>query len=209
MTELRVYLRIESLRRQFAAYMGSPTRARGYVPLEGMHSLIVEIAPALAIHRVIDFALKSVPNAEPGMLYVERQYGILELHSMDMADLEAAGRAILDGIEAKAADQLRPHVLYTDIVNDVTDQHAVILDRNREASMILPGECLLLVEMVPALFAAVAANEAERIAPGLTLVDCQMIGASGRVFMSGNRADAERARDHILKTLAAIEGREK
>lgn len=207
MTELRVYLRIESLGRQFAAYMGSPTRGRGYVPLEGMHSLIVEIAPALAIHRVIDLALKSVPEAEPGMLYVERQFGILELHALEMAHLEAAGRAILDGIGAKESDQLRPQVLYTDIVADVTDQHAVILNRNRDASMMLPGECLLLVEMAPALFAAVAANEAERVAPGLTLVDCQMIGASGRVFMSGPMDEAERARDHILATLAAIEGR--
>ncbi len=146
MTELRVYLRSRALRRQFAAYMGSPTRARGYVPLEGMHSLIVEIAPALAIHRVIDLALKSVPEAEPGMLYVERQFGILELHSLDMAELDAAGAAILDGIGAAASDQLRPQILYTDIVDAVTDQHAVILNRNREASMILPGECLLLVE---------------------------------------------------------------
>jgi hypothetical protein len=85
----------------------------------------------------------------------------------------------------------------------------VILDRNRDASMILPGECLLLVEMAPALFAAVAANEAERAAPNLTLVDCQMIGASGRVFMSGTMQDATRARDRILETLAAIEGRGK
>jgi hypothetical protein len=75
--------------------------------------------------------------------------------------------------------------------------------------MILPGECLLLVEMVPALFAAVAANEAERVAPRLTLVDCQMIGASGRVFMSGEMRDCETARDHILRTLDAVEGREK
>ena len=209
MTELRVYLKIESLRRQFAAYMGSPTRGRGYVPLEGMHSLIIEIAPALAIHRVIDLALKSVPEAEPGMLYVERQYGILELHSLDAAHLDAAGQAVLDGIGAKASDQLRPHVLYTDIVEAVTDQHAVILNRNRDASMILPDESLLLVEMQPALFAAVAANEAERVAPNLTLVDCQMIGASGRVFLSGATEDAERARDHILKTLEAVEGREK
>jgi hypothetical protein len=207
MTELRVYLKIENLRRQFAAYMGSPTRARGYVPLEGMHSLIVEIAPALAIHRVIDLALKSVPAAEPGMLYVERQFGILELHSLDIADLDAAGRSILEGMGASEADQLRPQVLYTDIVDRVTDQHAVILNRNREASMILPGECLLLVEMAPALFAAVAANEAEKAAPGLTLVDCQMIGASGRVFVSGERADMEAARERILATLASVKGR--
>ncbi|HXO42909.1 MAG TPA: hypothetical protein VN999_15780, partial [Thermoanaerobaculia bacterium] len=47
--ELRVYLPIASLQRQFAAYLGTPTRARGYPPLEGDHALIVEVAPGLAI----------------------------------------------------------------------------------------------------------------------------------------------------------------
>ncbi|HEY7750377.1 MAG TPA: hypothetical protein VH933_17075 [Aestuariivirgaceae bacterium] len=207
MTELRVYLMIENLRRQFAAYMASPTRARGYIPIEGMNSLIIEIAPALAIHRVLDLAMKSVPEAEPGMLYVERQFGILELHDNDLDRLKHAGRSVLEGIGAAAKDQLKPKVLYTDIVEEVTDQHAVILNRNREASMILPGESLLLVEMVPALFAAVAANEAEKAAPDATLVDCQMIGASGRIFISGNSVSVATARSHILNTLAAIEGR--
>jgi hypothetical protein len=206
-TELRVYLTIENLRRQFAAYMASPTRARGYIPIEGMNSLIIEIAPALAIHRVMDLAVKSVPEAEPGMLYVERQFGILELHDNDLERLNRAGQSVLRGIGAKSADQLKPQVLYTDIVEEVTDQHAVILNRNREASMILPGESLLLVEIVPALFAAVAANEAEKAAPDTTLVDCQMIGASGRLFISGNRASIGAARDHILKILSAIPGR--
>jgi hypothetical protein len=206
-SELRVYLLIESLRRQFAAYMASPTRARGYVPIEGMHSLIIEMAPALAIHRVIDLALKSVPEAEPGMLYVERQFGILELHDDNLERLKQAGRSVLEGIGAKAADQLKPQVIYTDIVEDITDQHAVILNRNREASMILPGESLLLIEVVPALFAAVAANEAEKAAPSATLVDCQMIGASGRLFFSGERENLAEARAHILNVLAAIPGR--
>jgi len=88
MADMRVYLRLESLQRQFAAYLATPVRGRGYVPLEGMHSLIVEIAPALAIHRVTDLALKSVPDAEPGILYVERQFGILEVHSFNPDDLE-------------------------------------------------------------------------------------------------------------------------
>jgi hypothetical protein len=73
--------------------------------------------------------------------------------------------------------------------------------------MILPGESLLLVEVVPALFAAAAANEAEKAAPACTLVDCQMIGASGRLFISGERAGIGLARDHILQVLAAISGR--
>ena len=207
MTELRVYLKLESLRPQFAAYMGSPTRARGYVPLEGMHSLIVEIAPALAIHHVTDVALKSVPEAEPGILYTERQFGILEVHSLKMEDIERAGAAVLAAIGRSPADQLKPQVLYSEIVESITDAHAVILNRNREASMILPGESLLLIEMVPALFAAHAANEAERAAPRATLVDCQMIGASGRLFMSGEKAALDTARERILRALSEVEGR--
>ena len=45
------------------------------------------------------------------------------------------------------------------------------------------------------------------IAPKLTLVDCQMIGASGRLFMSGEKSELERARDHIVATLKAVKGR--
>ena len=207
MTELRVYLPIENLRPQFAAYMGTPTRARGYPPLEGSNSLIIEVAPGLAIERIIDLALKSVPSVEPGILFVERQFGVLELHSNDADEVNRAGAAVLKGIGRKAADQLKPRVLYTDVIEDITDQHAVIINRNRQASMILPGETLLIFEMVPALFAAVAANEAEKVAPENTLVDVQMIGAAGRIYISGRNSGIQRAKERIVKTLEAIEGR--
>ena len=207
-TDIRVYLLVEDLQRQFAAYLGTPTRARGYPPYEGEHALIVEVSPALAIERVIDLALKAVPAVQPGILYVERQFGVLEIHAADVADVRRAGQAILNGTGATAADQLRPRVLYHDIIEDITDQHAVILNRNRQASMIMPGETLLVYEMTPALFAAVAANEAERAAPGLTVVDVQMIGAAGRLYISGNLKDVTTARDRITEVLAGIEGRE-
>ena len=42
--ELRVYLTVEDLQPQFAAYLGTPTRARGYPPFAGQHALIIEIA---------------------------------------------------------------------------------------------------------------------------------------------------------------------
>ena len=73
--------------------------------------------------------------------------------------------------------------------------------------MILPGESLLLVEMTPALFAAAAANEAEKVAPENTLVDVQMIGASGRVFISGAPEGIHRARDRIMLVLENIAGK--
>ncbi|WP_197375731.1 microcompartment protein [Mycolicibacterium baixiangningiae] len=207
-TDIRVYLLVEDLQRQFAAYLGTPTRARGYPPYAGEHALIVEVSPALAIERVIDLALREVPGIQPGILYVERQFGVLEIHSGNLSDVRRAGEAILTGTGNKASDQLRPRVLYHDIITDITDQHAVILNRNRQASMILPGQSLLVYEMTPALFAAVAANEAERAAPGLTVVDVQMIGAAGRLYIGGSVADVTTARDRITSVLAAIEGRD-
>lgn len=207
MPELRVYLPIENLQRQFAAYLGTPTRARGYPPVEGQHSLIIEVAPGLAIERVTDLALKSVPNVEPGILFVERQFGVLEVHSDDLADIEAAGKAILEGLRATATDQLAPRILYSDVIEDLTDQHAVIINRNRDASMVLPGESLLVCEMTPALFASVAANEAEKAAPGITIVTVSMIGAAGRLYLSGSTEQVTTARDAITSALTAIDGR--
>lgn len=207
MTELRVYLPIEDLQPQFAAWLSSPTRARAYPPFRGQNSLIIEVAPALSIHRITDLALKVAPDMEPGILFTERQFGLLELHADDMADLDAAGQAILKGIKAKASDQLAPKILYHDIVEDLSDQHAIILNRSRDGSILIPGVALLIFEMTPALFACVAANEAEKVAPGATINDVQMMGASGRIFMSGTVAEMEIARDRIIDVLKKIEGR--
>jgi hypothetical protein len=68
--ELRVYLLVQNLQPQFAAYLGTPTRARGYPPFAGQHALIVEVAPALAIERVTDLTLRAVPAVEPGITEV-------------------------------------------------------------------------------------------------------------------------------------------
>jgi hypothetical protein len=207
-TELRVYLPIDGLQRQFAAYLAVPTRARGYPPTEGDHALIVEVAPGLAIERVTDLALRAAPAVEPGILFVERHFGVLEVHARSAVDVRRAGRAILEGIGRDAGDQLRPVLLYCDVIDDVTDQQAVIINRSRQASMILPGQSLLVCEMAPALFAAVAANEAEKAAPENTLVDVAMIGASGRLYIAGTSEGVGRAAGEIGRLLAGIEGRE-
>jgi hypothetical protein len=205
--ELRVYLTLSDLQPQFSSWMSSPVGARGYVALQGTNALLVEIAPGLSIQRVIDLALKAEPSLEPGILAVERQFGILELHSHDRAALERGGQAILEWLGAKPEDQLRPQLLYSDILENVTDQHAVLMNRTRQASMVLPGQNMLLMEVAPALFGAHMANEAEKIAPDLTLVECSMIGASGRMYLSGSMASLEKAKAHIEKSLTAIAGR--
>jgi len=207
MTELRVYLPITDLQPQFTAYLSTPLRGRGYPPLEGNHSLIIEVAPALAIHRIVDLALKKSPGMEPGILFTERQFGLLELHSSDLSMIEDTGNAILHGIGAKAEDQLAPKILFHDIIENISDQHSIILNRSRDASILTPGVSLLIYEMQPALFACVAANEAEKVAPNAIVNDIQMMGASGRIFMSGSTEDMQKAKDAITQFLSNVKGR--
>ena len=207
MTELRVYLLVEDLQPQFATYMSTPLRARGFPAYAGEHSLIIEVSPALAIHRIADLALQAEPDMEPGILFAERQFGVLELHSPDLSGLRDAGDAILQGIGTKAESQLAPKLLYSGVIPAVADQHASIVNRTRGASMLLPGQALLLCEIEPALFACMAANEAEKEVPEVNIVDVQMIGASGRVFLSGKEADMLRAQERIKASLSTIAGR--
>ncbi|MCY4461093.1 MAG: hypothetical protein OXC26_11985 [Albidovulum sp.] len=207
MTELRVYLPIYDLQPQFAAYLSSPLRARGYPPFVGQHSLIIEVAPSLSIHRIADLALKAAPNMEPGILFTERQFGLLELHASERSEMEDAGRAILDGIGASPGDQFAPSTLFVDIIENISDQHAIILNRTRDGSILVPGSSLLLYELSPALFACAAANEAERAAPGAVINDVQMMGATGRVFLSGTPRELELAKAAIEAALETIDGR--
>jgi hypothetical protein len=74
--------------------------------------------------------------------------------------------------------------------------------------MIMPGQSLLVCEMTPALFAAVAANEAEKAAPENTLVDVAMIGASGRLYLAGTTEGVLRSRAAIERLLDSVEGRD-
>ena len=207
MTELRVYLPIYDLQPLFSAYLSTPLRARGYPPFEGQHSLIIEVSPALAIHRITDLALKAAPDMEPGILFTERQYGLLELHSSKRKELDEVGAAILKGIKSKASDQLSPKILFEDIIEDLSDQHSIILNRSRTASMLVPGHSLLVFEMAPALFACVAANEAEKATPAVIINDVQMMGVSGRVFISGSTSDLVKSKEAIIKTLKTVKGR--
>ena len=99
-------------------------------------------------------------------------------------------------------------MLFCDVIEDVTDRQAILINRTRGGSMILPGDSLLVCEVTPALFTALAANEAERAAPGVTLVDVSMIGVAGRVYLSGPIDAVTAARDAIIDALDQVEGRE-
>jgi hypothetical protein len=91
-----------------------------------------------------------------------------------------------------ATSATRPAVLASKIVSMLDPQHAFLINRNKIGSMALAGESLFVLEMQPASYAILAANEAEKAAR-IKIVDYRMIGATGRVYLSGAEADVRQA----------------
>lgn len=198
MATIRSYIFIDQLQPKTMCYMGS--FVRGFLPRTNMAALVVEVAPGLEIENITDIAVKSV-DVRPGLLVVERQYGYLELHSQQTASVKAAGEAILAYLGATEADAMKPEVLASRVVKRVDSYHAFLINRNKGGSMILSGESLFVLEMQPAAYAILACNEAEKAAD-IKVVDYRMMGATGRVYLSGEessiRAAAEAA-EHALR----------
>jgi hypothetical protein len=75
----------------------------------------------------------------------------------------------------------------------------------RYGDMLLPGESLLILETEPAGYVAFACNEALKAAR-IKLIDAQLFGAYGRLYLSGPEADIDAGRDAALRGVANIRG---
>ena len=202
--ELRTFTFLDVLQPQLAAFL--QTVAQGFLPLERQASLLIEIAPGIAINNVTDAALKQT-RVIPGMQIVERAYGLLEIHSFDQGEVRAAGRAILDRLGLKEEDRLRPRVLSEQTITGIDGHHAALIDRMRHGDMITEGQTLYTLEVHPAAYAGIAANEAEKAAP-IHLLEVITFGAVGRLWLGGGEAEIAEAAAAVKKMLESISGRE-
>ncbi|MBM3324862.1 MAG: hypothetical protein FJY66_04260 [Calditrichaeota bacterium] len=203
--DLRAYVFLDSLQPQYAAFLG--TVAQGFLPIAGMASLYVEISPGIEINRITDIALKST-RVTPGMQIVERLYGLLEVHSESQADVRQAGRAILEAVELTEEDRWKPRILSSQVVRRIDDHQAQLINRMRHGNMILGGQTLYVMEVEPAAYAALAANEAEKAAE-INILEVRAFGSFGRVYLGGEERDIDVAWRVAEQTIEGISGREK
>jgi hypothetical protein len=204
MADLRSFVFLDSLQPQLAAFLG--TIAKGFLPIAGEASLIVEISPGIEINRVTDIAVKAT-DVRPGMQVVERLYGMLEIHSPSQADVRQAGVAILAALKLSEKDRIKPRALSSQVILNVDDLQAQLINRNRQGMMLIPGESLYILEVEPAGYAAFAANEAEKAAE-INVVDVRMTGAFGRVYLGGEQRDIDVASVAANKAIESLTGRE-
>jgi microcompartment protein CcmL/EutN len=188
--ELRSFIFLSRLQPQTMCYLGS--WIRGSLPRSDVAAQVIEVAPSLDIEPLTDVAVKHA-DVKAGILVVERQYGYLEIHGGN-DEVQSAAAAVLDALGATARDATRPEVLAAKIITRLDPQQAFLVNRNKIGSMALAGESLFVLEMRPASYAILAANEAEKAAR-VKLVDYRMIGATGRVYLSGTEADIRQAAD--------------
>lgn len=201
MVELRAYVFLDRLQPQFAAYIGA--NARGYIPIPGMAAILVEIAPGVLINQVTDAAVKAA-NVQPGLMVVERHFGVLEFHSHAQAEVLHAGKAVLESLGMPLEARVKPKILSSQIIHKVNPYHAQMVNVSRLCSMLLPGQDLYILEVQPAAYITLAANEAEKTSQ-ITLVDCRSFGAVGRLYLGGKRSDVEQAAGAAQSAIGNLE----
>jgi microcompartment protein CcmL/EutN len=200
--KLRTYIFMDSLQPQLAEFMG--TTAQGFLPIPGDASLFVETAPGMAIHRVTDVALKAT-NVRLGMQVVERSFGSLEVHAADQGAVLESGRAILNALELKESQRQKPKIAWSETIRAIEPDHAVIINRQKKGSQLLPGYSMYILETEPAGYILYAANEAEKAA-NITLVDVRPFGAFGRLTIMGPEAEIDAAAKAAKQAIEKLEG---
>ena len=200
MADLRSSIFIDQLQPQTMCYLGSWVRGR--LPRTRMAAGVIEVAPGLDIEPLTDVALKHT-EVQAGILVVERQFGYLEFHSRSTSEVQSASEAVLDALGAIPSDAASPTILAAKLISRLDHQHAFLINRNKLGSMVLAGESLFVLEMQPASYAILAVNEAEKAAQ-IKVVDYRMIGATGRVYLSGDESDVRTAADAATASLEGL-----
>lgn len=201
---LRTYIFLDSLQPQLVGHICST--CRGFWPVPGEAALYIETAPGMAIHGLLDRALKNT-KVHPATIVVERSYGMVLLHLDDKGEVLSAGQSILEELGVKESGRIKPRLVTNQIIRSIEPDHAQCVNKIRFGAMINPGESLLIMETSPAAYIAYAANEAEKAAD-VKLLECTSFGAFGRLYMSGSEAEIDSAAQAAHAALSGITGQE-
>jgi ethanolamine utilization microcompartment shell protein EutL len=201
---LRTWAFIDRMQPQAAAHVAATSP--GDVPVAGMAELFIEVAPGNEIFRVADIALKAA-DVRPALQVVEREFGLLEIHSSQQAEVLAAGDAVLSHLGLTEADRLKPKVASAQFITNVSPYQAQLLNKWRKGSLLIPGESLFILEVAPAAYVSLAANEAEKAA-NIKIVENRAVGRFGRMFISGSESEVKAASQAAIGALEQLSGRD-
>ena len=200
--ELRTYILIDAMQPQYAALTG--ILQRGDVPVEGMAEVFMELAPASDVYEVLDVALKTT-DVRPGMLRVEREYGSLEIHAFFQEAVQVAGREALARFNLTEDDRRKAEVVSVKTITNIDAYEAQLVNQVSFGGLLLQGQTLCVIEVQPASYVMLAANEAEKAAH-ITLVNYQPSGRFGRLYIAGSESEVKVGRDAAVQAINSLPG---
>lgn len=198
---VRTFAFIDRMQAQTAAHIAAT--GQGDVPLEGMAELFIETAPGNVIFQIADIALKAA-DVRPSLQIVEREFGLLEIHSDNQEAVLSAGDAVLEHLGLTTAEVTKPQVASTQFITNVHAYQAQLLNKWRKGSLLIPGRSLFVLEVAPAAWISLAANEAEKHAQ-IEVIEIRAVGRYGRVFLAGTESEVATARDAAVAALEQVE----
>ena len=201
--QLRAFCHLDRIQPQFAAFVGAISM--GSPPVEGMSSLYVEMSPGNWVFRIVDQVLKAV-DVQPGAQRVERQFGMFEVHSAEQSEVLRAGEVVLEILELQADSRIAPQIASEQIITNVHPYQAQVLNRTNRGTMIEGGQTMLVMEVEPAAYITLAANEAEKAA-NVFLNHMSSVGVYGRMWLSGTEADIVAAHQAAATAINQVTGR--
>ena len=200
-TSLRVLAHVDRMGPQYAAYWG--LMAQGSMPRAGNSQLLVEVAPSNAVFPLTDRAMKASDVRSAGTL-IERDFGLLELHASTPDVVLEAADAVLDELGMTINDRLPPTVVSSQLLPNIAPDHSQLFNRVRRGAWTLPGDALFVVEVTPAAYVYLLANELEK-SVDIELVRVAGTGLYGRLIVAGTEADAEAAQRTALGVVERLQ----
>lgn len=195
--ELRTLTFIDSLQPQLAQYIAKDNRV--YDPSEYDAALLIEIAPAMEIHTMIDIALKST-KVRLGSVVTERIFGLMLVHHADQGEVREAGKAVLRQTDLTENDRAEVKILTEKTIRSVEQDHAIMFTGLAKGNMVLAGESVFIQEATPAAYLMIACNEALKAA-NIKLIDIKPFGATGRLILSGTESEIDSAAEAAVRML--------
>ena len=198
--ELRAYVFVDSLQPQLAQFVAKDNRV--YDPAEYDAAILLELAPAMEIHSMIDLALKAT-DVRLGSVVTERHFGMMQIQHSEQGEVRTAGETVLERTNLTLADRAKVEVLTNKIIRSVEQDHAISFTGTSRGNMVVAGESVLILETTPAAYLTLACNEALKAAQ-VKLVTIRPYGATGRLILAGSESEIDSAAEAALASLKQL-----
>lgn len=195
--ELRTLTFIDSLQPQLVQFIPKENMIHAPAALDAM--LIIEIAPAMEIHSMVNLALKRT-KVRLGALITERYFGQMFVQHSDQGQVKEAGIEIMHTASLDENSRAKIELLTNKIIRNVEPDHAVYFNLEAPSNKVKPGESVLIMETTPAAYLAIACNEALKAAR-VKLIAIRPVGSTGRLVMSGPESEIDSAQEAALNIM--------